>query len=430
MAGYESERPAVPKVLGALELVGANETRYFSRLSRSGSTYYQTVPQAIGASTPRFEGNVEEFRKAHPDLLDQLQNVGKRCARCSKTCAAILPFCNGCGQCLKHATLEYTENVCMGFVYGARDSSRGPLTLSMRWESADLMVYDDLLARGTCHLNAIPCDCHVPDWRHLLRNPAKAIAMLRRMDDACWKVFHEQFWCDEKWRATNLREGAFETAEDFRREIYAGINSVPSQFQIHIQYIVPPISPSDYHNFLQGRRFMKNRWLPLDFVYETLETLDKKRAEPSAAFAEKAFLMDQEDIFAAIANMGGPVYEEVYAQTIRRYNKTHRRCANWRSEHFELEVVVRHPDLRPELIGVAADSDPSLEGNAQSIEFRPLHAGVEVDGVTAPALEKADKIGLQSYGRPFHDGKPLSKSYYSHARAPGDVLSVDEWAKS
>lgn len=412
--------PAPP----VLTSVGASELAYFAGLSAAGAAYHRCIPQRTNGASPTFRGSVEKFVEKHPALAAQFRNEARSCPGCGKSCATILPFCNGCGRGLADAPVQFTENVCMAFVYGIERGSRFPLGLSLRLETPDVIVYDDLLSRGSCHLNAIPSDSHLPDWRQLLRNPAKALKLLRRLDDASWSVVREQFWDDEVWRHRTFREGAFQSPEHLRAEMYAGINSVPSQFQVHLQYIAPGIQPVDYHNFLFGKRFVKDRWLPLEYVYSSLEALSLSGGLPSA------HTMTMEDIFDAIQKIGGPSYATAHAQAIRRYNRTHCCCANWRPEHFDVVVLVRHPALRPEIVGAAPDSESAEAENVGTVatELRPMLGSALPPGATVVELERRDKLAIQSYGRPYSsEGRPQALSFYSFAKLPGQVATPDEW---
>lgn len=409
--------------MASLEHIGASELAYLSSFSGDGDKFYYKVAQTTNDAKPLFEGTIAEFVSANPTLTDQMRNIAKKCAACGKSCASILPFCNGCDRDLSDAALEYTENVCMGFIYGIQRAARYELKLSMRFEAEDVLVYDDLLARSSCHLNAIPSYCHLPDWRHLLRNPAKGIKLMERLDEACWQVTEEQFWNNDSWRASLFREGAFSSAADFRKQVHAGLNSVPSQFQVHLQYIVPPIGPSDYHQFLHGKRFVKDRWLPLEYVMQSLTAV----SQSSEGSLPNAHNMSMEDIFDAIWKLGGPRYQDMYAQAIRRYNRTHRICANWKPELFDVSVIIRHPTLRPELFGAAGDATSFEE--VQDAEVRPLKTDVAAASMTRTQLEKKDKAAIQSYGRPYDaEGRPVACSFYRFAREPGSVQSADQWA--
>lgn len=177
----------------------------------------------------------------------------------------------------------------MGFVYGVARASRGPLTLSLRYEDASTLVYDDPLARSTCHLNAVrgardvrgvalffpqvvhmpsvyipptlpllmcpfpefedgacmpltlllarppypqvPSDVHLSDWRALLRRPTQGRALLRRLLSAARAALATSFWADEGWRRSVLRPGVVDSVDDLRLHEIAALNAVPSQAQ-------------------------------------------------------------------------------------------------------------------------------------------------------------------------------------------------------
>jgi len=414
-----------PLCVSQLDYRGATELAYLAGLNEKGNAYYKRVPQLAEVNrTPLFNCTVAEFVSANPSLTEQMRNVAKVCPRCAKTNATILTNCNGCGQDLSACEEAFTENVCMAFIYGVSHGCRGPLSLSLRYQDSEFLVYDDLLARGNCHLNGIPTYCHVPDWRHLLRNPVKGRRLVQRLDEVCWMSVRDQFWNDDAWRTTNFREGAFASAEDFRAQIYAGMNSVPSQYQVHLQYIVPPIQAPDYHAFLHGKRLVKNRWLPLEYILGSLQALEKSGGLP------EAHTMSMEAIFDAIVKCGGPSYEKSFAEAIQRYNKTHLACSNWRLENFDVVVLYRHPTLRPELIGALGDRDVGDEKPLPEIRLLRSEDSSVNTSLSVVNLEKKDKAAIQSYGRPYDDtGKPTPCAYYAFARTPGQgsFQCADDW---
>ena len=120
----------------------------------------------------------------------------------------------------------------MGFIYGVGLSSRFPLTLSLRYEDPQTLVYDDPLARSTCHLNAVPSDVHLSDWRALLRQPTKGRALLHRLKSASEAAFATCFYHDELWRESVLRPGAVATVEELFPLAIAALNAVPSQVRV------------------------------------------------------------------------------------------------------------------------------------------------------------------------------------------------------
>ncbi len=174
---------------------------------------------------------------------------------------------------------------------------------SLLWQ-----VFDDLLSLTTCHLNSIITSRYIPDWRYLLKNPEQGKQIIDNLFDHCWKVtysikfdskclncfysipFHitcffkvhvfetvtvwltdwltetghhaqvlkEQFWSDEAWRSKTLKDAShsFNSEEQLERElkkhVCAGFNYPPSQYQLHLQFMLPPFLPFQYSLYLQG----------------------------------------------------------------------------------------------------------------------------------------------------------------------------------
>mmetsp|Transcript_25087 Transcript_25087/g.39382 ORF Transcript_25087/g.39382 Transcript_25087/m.39382 type:complete len:139 (-) Transcript_25087:1207-1623(-) len=77
-------------------------------------------------------------------LKEQLQNLVKKCSACGRPCGFSLTVCNACGANLPN-DLVYTHNVFTGFIFGV---AKGPFpfTISMRVQTQDFLVIDDLLA--------------------------------------------------------------------------------------------------------------------------------------------------------------------------------------------------------------------------------------------------------------------------------------------
>ena len=122
------------------------------------------------ASPPRFDGTLEAFAAAHATeaaLVAQLRNIVKKCS-CGKVCGFSLTECNACGKPLPAET-SHSPNVFSGFIYGIA-SAPFPLHISIRRQSAQLLVFDDLLALTPCHLNAVPTSAYsaravAPAWQ-------------------------------------------------------------------------------------------------------------------------------------------------------------------------------------------------------------------------------------------------------------------------
>ena len=80
----------------------------------------------------------------------------------------------------------------MGFVFGLQKDPF-PLNISMRHQTVDHMVFDDLLALSSCHLNAIATAQYIPDFRFLLASP-QGTNLATTLRDSCIEVFRNQFW--------------------------------------------------------------------------------------------------------------------------------------------------------------------------------------------------------------------------------------------
>ena len=152
---------------------------------------YPLTPQRASIGTkPAFDGTISQFAaSAPPHIAQQMWNRARVCPQCGKACAVIMVKCNSCGSdALADAPEAQTPNVITGFIYGVAyaTSPTAPLALSLRREEEQILVYDDMLARSTCHLNAVPTDVHLPDWRWLLRRPKAAKRLMLRLEAASW----------------------------------------------------------------------------------------------------------------------------------------------------------------------------------------------------------------------------------------------------
>ena len=364
---------------------------------------YKLPPQAAGGTTANFEGTIGEFASGVDDAVSaQMWNRSKKCPACGKINAVTMTACNGCGHGLVDVPESKTENVPMGFVYGVAKTERFPLKLSLRLEEPTTLVYDDPLARSTCHLNAIPTEVHLPDWRWLLVNPQRGLALMRRLDDAAWRAVEAGFCGYAPWCETVLKPGALSSRSDLRPHCIAALNAVVSQYQLHMHYIVPPFRPDSFHCVLADKRFERGRWLPLDYVLAALEAL---LSHPDGAIAD-APTKETVELFQLIEARGGPNYEEAYAAATAKYVASHESLANWSVDTFEGVATVQEGDF----------------------SFTPNEG---VDGAqSVKDLLKGDTALLSSYGWSAEEGPPAPRSYYSFAKAPSEVLTAAAWSSA
>jgi hypothetical protein len=330
------------------------------------------VSQTCEKCDPLFAGTVEEFVAQHAGeegVNEQCKNKVKICAACGKPNGFTLAACNACGGDLTTTAISYSDNIFTGFIYGVQ-KTRFPLTISIRAQSETHLVFDDLLALSPCHLNSIPTDQYCPDIRALFEKPEEARALVMSLADEAWAVTRDSFLADPAWCSKVLKAGAVGDVEAVRSHVIAGFNYPPSQYQLHLQHMLPPLLP--FHEFMyqDGKHFTHGRFTPLEYV---LEALDKLIA--TATTLKGASKMDLPQIFAYFKAIHGLDYDQVHAECYARYGASHAELANWSVDDFTGD----------------------LEG---------------VDKET----NAADTLVLQNYGRPYTEaGKPQG-THYKHAK--------------
>ena len=388
----------------ALAPLGGSTT---SHLCSVKAGIYTLPAQQAGAAEPKADMTVAEFAAAAaPEVGAQMWNRSKKCGACGKINAVTMVNCNGCGASLAQTPETATENVPMGFVYGVAKTKNFPLKLSMRLQEPTMLVYDDPLARATCHMNAIPTNVHLPDWRWLLTRPADALPLLRRLEDAAWRAVEANFYSNDGWRASVLREGACPTSAALRPHCIAAFNAVVSQYQLHMHYIVPPFRPDSYHSLIIGRRFEKGRWLPMAYVYAALEALGGEGIADAPN-------METAELLAMLEAKGAPNYSEAYDAEIERNIASHKALANWSPDAFG------H-------LATAAVEEPG--GGAYAYTLSPVGGGGGDGAATVAGVLKEDGKHLSSYGwgADASDARAPT-SYYSFAKAADEVLTSTEW---
>lgn len=334
--------------------------------------------------------SMDDLQAKHPEIQDQLRNKIKKCKNCGKPCAFTLTDCNSCGSSIKEVEISYSPNVFMGFVYGVGKAGF-PLKISLRLQQPDVMVFDDLLSLSTCHLNAIPTDEYIPDWRYLLQNPERGLAVMKKLDDAAWKVTTEQFLGNPAWKQQMLN--CENPEETLRPHIMTGMNYPPSQYQLHLQYIVPPHMPFHYYMIRKRNHYTFGRFFPAEYV---VACLSKERESPHPTHWRDIADTSIEDVIAYYDGKGIK-YADLHQDLIARYERSDQGLAKWPGSAF---------------------SNVILDG---SIVLRRRDSQIEGEQETAPKIQAADKEVLQNYGRPYDsNGKPTG-TYYSLAKAPGTV---------
>ena len=207
---------------------------------------------------------------------------------------------------------------------------------------------------------------------------------MRRLEAAAWAAVEAQFLADDAWMA-----GVYGTPrpsdETLRRAVVAGLNAPPSQYQLHLQYLLPPLLPRQLQLYRAGNHFTKDRFLPLDWVLAALDAL-----------AAKGVAFDEDLDGAELIAPSGPSRAWRASTTGGwRCSTASRRRSRLGRCGARLAYAVRDEDMR----------------------VLDLASGAAATGVDANELANADKGALGGYDR---DGAV----YYSFPRAaPLPLLS-------
>mmetsp|Transcript_102043 Transcript_102043/g.243332 ORF Transcript_102043/g.243332 Transcript_102043/m.243332 type:complete len:427 (+) Transcript_102043:78-1358(+) len=346
----------------------------------------RSTAEKLPAAVP---GTLDAVARSHQELGRYLYNDVKVCTSCGRPCANTQKACQQCGTSLADVPMTQTENVMMGFIFGVECTTKAPLTISLRRQTDNVMVYDDLLAMSTCHLNALLTSHYCRDWRWLLRDPPAAQGLLDEMEREAWQTTLE-FFSDDRWRNFVYREGV--TKEMVRDNIICGFNSPPSQFQLHLQWIVLPLMPFHHQKLLDGLHAQQGRWFPLEYVRRLLDVL----VSEGESFQVQSDTSVDEII--QHFNRKGVCYEEVWAQCYQKYCASYS-LSNWQAVDFKYVVLQRAVH---EIQEVLPDGSV-LVGRRHDIDPVSLHHG--------------DKLLLQNYCRGLeNDGRPAG-TYYKHHKA-------------
>jgi hypothetical protein len=270
----------------------------------------------------------------------------------------------------------------MGFVYGIA-SGRFPYKISMRAQTPEMLCFDDPLALSVCHLNSIPTDVYVPDLRYLFMDPVRGYALVNKMFDTAANAALEQFWKNDEFRAKYFgNEPVPADASALNDIALCGMNFPPSMYQLHLQFVHPPMLPFQYAQSIQENHFHHGRFFPLDFLRKALSLGDSVKM----AIDESTEITD---IIAKIKELGVN-YDEEQIALLRKCRRIQERFNAWKKDDFGCIVA------NGEVLG--GDGD-------------------------AKAIQAEDVKVLQNYGRPYNDAGKPSGTYYKFAKKPSEVAS-------
>mmetsp|Transcript_65684 Transcript_65684/g.186405 ORF Transcript_65684/g.186405 Transcript_65684/m.186405 type:complete len:408 (-) Transcript_65684:29-1252(-) len=370
--GADAEFPETMTVGGGVRML---RSQYLAGFKEERRASYPTVPMPQEEAGPTIDGMIDDVAKAHPDLAPVLYNDVKLCPKCGKPCAFTLALCNACGTNLADVPISKSENVFSAFLLGVARASRGfPFKISLRRQTEEALVIDDLLALTPCHFNCIPRGHYIPDWRFLLRAPAEALRLLDLMEAECWAAMGPFLENPEVRRAVFRGEAS---EADIRGRLIVSFNFPPSQFQLHVQWLVPPLLPFHHHMAEERNHFHEGRCFPMAYVREVLSLNEPYEVTHTTPVQE---IVDH-------FNKRGVNYQKAWTSFYEHCLQSTMSLQNWNVDDFRYVVQ---------------------DGKAYtfSVEGGAVKLGEEVQGVNPKDVQEQDKASLQNYGRPYSsDGK-------------------------
>mmetsp|Transcript_162144 Transcript_162144/g.393875 ORF Transcript_162144/g.393875 Transcript_162144/m.393875 type:complete len:442 (+) Transcript_162144:3-1328(+) len=372
------------KVGGGLEML---RNRYLAGFKDAHRSTYPTIPMLEESAGPTIDGTIDDVAKAHPELVPVLYNDVKVCTSCSKPCAFTLTVCNACGTSLEGVPVGKSENVFSAFLLGVSKAAKGfPYKISLRRLTDDVLVMDDLLALSTCHFNCIPRKHYIPDWRFLLCAPQQALELLDVMEAECWTAM-QPFLQNEDYRKSIFRGNVSD--EELRKRVITTFNFPPSQFQLHIQWIVPPMMPFQHYMAEIRNHLHEGRSFPMAYVRKVLSLNEPFQVTHSTPISEIIDFYDKKGV--NYQAMWEAFYEESLQATMD--------LQNWRVDDFRYVV------------------DDSKVHEISVVDGR-VELGAEVPELNAKAIQEQDKAALQNYGRPYSDDDRVTGTYLQRTLEP------------
>ncbi|KAH3764413.1 hypothetical protein Pelo_3711 [Pelomyxa schiedti] len=349
---------------------------------------------------PLFRGSSDDFLRVHTGSLNlhrQLKNKVKKCT-CGKPNAFTLSNCNACGSALTELPVSYTDNVFTAFIYGIE---RGPypFSISIRNQNENFLIFDDLLTVSSCHLNTIPTTRYIPDWRYLLKRPKEGLAILQEMRSLCISVVREQFLANEAFRSSLINPMSNISDDELIELAVCGFNYPPSQYQLHLQFILLPYLPFQFQLYCAGIHYSRNRWFPYTYVEQVLKLNEVYNFDENTPI---------ESLISHFQTRGID-YHSIYTRLYQQLTTTQQRVANFSADKF-------HGFVCNGKVYRFTNGDPTASADVLHYTLSPLE--------NAKDTATEDKKLLQNYGRPYCNNTPTT-TYYKFAK-PGPS-NVEVW---
>lgn len=259
-------------LIGLLDELGSGAKLRLRHVPRAARTEIDELSASWHRVPPLVAGHM-------PELMDRLRAAGmaahptKRCAECRKLCGATLRACNKCGASLETTAAEPDPDaVIIGFILGVeRRASGRPLTLSLRHERADLIVFDSVYPLAVCHLVAVPTYAHVLDFLSLLAQPEAGLVLLDALEAALMHTARNHYWHHAPFRA--MWWPAVDSFEHLMaRHCSLAVNLSASQSQLHLHMAISPWYPRPLQCATAARAANERRSFSLAFVRRALRS--------------------------------------------------------------------------------------------------------------------------------------------------------------
>mmetsp|Transcript_19077 Transcript_19077/g.24739 ORF Transcript_19077/g.24739 Transcript_19077/m.24739 type:complete len:380 (+) Transcript_19077:406-1545(+) len=336
-----------------------------------------TVATAFTKNLPAFQGDMKTFVQMYPRAGKQCINQIKKCSTCKKVCAITMTHCNGCGTILSEE-ISQSFNVFMGFIFGI-EKANFPLKFSLRLETDQVFVFDDPLALTPAHVCAVPRNFYIPSALTLFQHPKKGLTIIQQLENEAWRAIEMNFLQSPAWKTQFLQQ---DTA-NLRDFIISGVNIPPSQYQLHIQFMLPPLLPQHFSLFQRDLHFNTGRFVPTTYLLDALSALE----------TTPLFVSTLNELTSKVQELTGLNYQQ-YSQDYKlRVHNAQLKLAKWHLDDFDFMLL--------------DDSDIStfetrlLSTNKERISLLNNFPDNET------VLFKEDTRRMQQYGRPFDEhGQP------------------------
>lgn len=341
------------------------------------SSTYPVIDMLPSRAGPTIDGTLEYVAEHFPSIAPCLYNDAKVCKVCEKSCGYTMTSCNSCGESLATVVCSKSENVFAAFMLGvARAINGSPYTMSLRRLTDEVLIVDDLLSLTPCHFNAVPMKYYLPDWRYLLRAPTKGLELLDCLEREIW-IAAAPFVSDEAFRSMMYKKEM--TEKEIKASAICSFNFPPSQFQMHVQWMLPPLLPYQHFRAENRNHFLNGRAFPMKYVRKVLE-LDVPYDVQATTLIE--------DIIATY-DAKGVVYETHWKEFYDHCLRSSMATQNWNPADFSHVVQ---------------------DGKAFEFEVvdGKVKLGLEETNADPEKVQAKDKANLQNYGRPYDShGKPV-----------------------